>query len=119
MQFQEAIKVCFQKFADFKGRASRSEFWWFMLFCIIAGAIAEVISDSLATLISIVFILPQLSVSVRRLHDINKSGWWYLIIFVPLVGVLYLIYLLIKRSFPSTNPYGDIPQDAEVLRSNQ
>lgn len=101
MTFTQSISICLQKYATFSGRASRSEFWWFFLFCTIwnvlstigANAIfgedtpAAVITD---LFISLVLFLPFYAVSARRLHDIGRSGWamlWYLPVVVPVAIV--------------------------------
>ena len=75
MEFGESIKVYFNKFADFTGRARRSEFWWFYLFSQLVGSFTCGIG-------SLVCFIPMMAVSVRRLHDTNRSGWWY---FIPLI----------------------------------
>ena len=84
MEFREAVKICLtKKYCSFKGRASRSEFWWFCLFTLlinIAVAIVGAIAPALASIISAVqalwLLLPTVSVSTRRLHDRDLSGWW-------------------------------------------
>jgi len=95
--FGEAIKVCFQKYATFKGRASRSEYWWFFLFCIILGFIGGALEGImgndgavLSGIASLATFLPSLSVTVRRLHDTDRSGWWlggFYLAMIP-VGVI-------------------------------
>lgn len=86
MEFIPAIKTCFQKFFVWKGRARRSEFWWFVLFTIIAGILLGIVDllifglDSeltpLSDVASLIFFFPGLSVGIRRMHDIGRSGWW-------------------------------------------
>ena len=73
--FGEAIQVCFEKYADFTGRASRSEFWWWQLFTILLGLVTSVV-PVLNLIASLAVLVPGLAVSVRRLHDIGRSGWW-------------------------------------------
>ena len=101
MDFATSIKTCFSKYAVFSGRASRSEFWWFALFGFIGGIVTMVVdvmilgysSDSSGPtniIFSIVTFLPYLSVGARRLHDINKSGWWQLIV-LTVIGLILLI----------------------------
>ena len=101
MDFQTSIKTCFKKYADFSGRASRSEFWWFELFLFI-GAIVTVIIDTMMLgytfedygpiniIFSVVTSLPAIAVGARRLHDINRSGWWQLL-YITLIGIILLI----------------------------
>lgn len=78
MDFQESVKTCFTKYADFNGRASRPEFWWFYLFTIICTVVLGAISNIISTLFSFAIVLPTFAVTARRLHDINKSGWFQL-----------------------------------------
>lgn len=87
MEFKEAIVTCFTKYADFKGRAGRSEYWWFWLFYFLVFCAGSVIDESLATLIQIVFLLPMLAVGVRRMHDTGNSGWFLLI---PIYNIILL-----------------------------
>lgn len=97
MTFQESIKVCFAKYADFTGRATRSEYWWFVLFVVVAGVAASYISSTLSVLFSLGTLLPMIAAATRRLHDTGRSGWWQLITFVPLVGSIILIVFLAQE----------------------
>ena len=92
MTFGESIKTCFSKYADFSGRADRSEFWWFELFLVLLIVGAGMVSEMLANLVSLAVLLPSLAVGARRLHDVNKSGWWQLLYVVPLIGWIVVIY---------------------------
>jgi uncharacterized membrane protein YhaH (DUF805 family) len=115
MTFTDAIKTCFNKYADFSGRATRSEYWWFQLFFILVylalGVLSGAISEMFAML-AIVFALgvfiPALAAGVRRLHDTDKSGWWLLLGFVPLIGLL-LIYFLAIAGTSGDNQFGPEP----------
>ncbi|OYW81621.1 MAG: hypothetical protein B7Z26_04860 [Asticcacaulis sp. 32-58-5] len=95
MGMGDAIVVCLRKYLDFKGRATRSEFWWFYLFNvlvnIIAGLLAAITDVDAFGAASYAFIIPSFAVGARRLHDINRSGWWQLLSFG--FGILVLIYL--------------------------
>ncbi len=93
--FPSAFVVCMKKYADFSGRARRSEYWWFRLaFVLILAAITIVThSDPLIDLVSLAFFLPDLAAAVRRLHDLNRSGWWVLLGATG-VGVIAVIILL-------------------------
>jgi uncharacterized membrane protein YhaH (DUF805 family) len=102
MEFQEAVRVCFAKYVDFEGEASRSEFWWFFLFTGVVSFALAVVSNKLSGLFSLAVLVPFIAVTVRRLHDTNRSGWWVLIWFLPVVGWLILIFLLVQE--------GDRPQ---------
>ena len=111
MEFQDSIKTCFTKYTDFKGRASRSEFWWFMLFCVIASAVLSLLSHALQSLFSLAVLLPSLGAGARRLHDTNKSGWLQLLWFIPLIGWAIVIYLLAQEG-KEPNSYGPTPVGA-------
>ena len=96
MTFAESIRTCFAKYADFNGTASRSEFWWFMLFIVLVGAALSLLSTTLASLFYLAVLLPDLAVGARRLHDTGKSGWWQLLLIVPL-GVIVLIVFWVQE----------------------
>ncbi|NVO06221.1 MAG: DUF805 domain-containing protein [Rhodoferax sp.] len=98
MQFQDAIKTCFSKYAAFEGIASRSEFWWWCLFVFLANAAGNTLSQALGGLVAIATLLPSIAVTTRRLHDINRSGWWQLVALVPMVGWLVLLYWCVQDS---------------------
>ena len=102
MDFGEAIKVCFNKFADFNGRARRSEFWWFQLFAYLVSGITCGIGG-------LVLLIPLLAVTSRRLHDTGHSGWWQLIQLVPF-GVILIIIWGVQDSDPGPNEYGPNPK---------
>jgi uncharacterized membrane protein YhaH (DUF805 family) len=96
--FTESIKTCFNKYADFNGRATRSEFWWWVLFVILATLAANILSEKLGMLITLGTLLPYIAVTARRLHDTNRSGWWQLIGFIPLIGWIILIVWCAQES---------------------
>lgn len=98
MNFQESVKVCFSKYADFNGRAKRSEYWWFVLFIIVVGLITSYISPVLSTIFTLGTLLPSIAAAARRLHDTNRSGWWQLIVLLPLIGLIVLIIFLAQES---------------------
>lgn len=107
--FQLALK----NYAAFEGRASRSEFWYFMLFFLIIIIIAAVIDGfiGLPILSAISFLgllIPSISVSVRRLHDTGRSGWWYLLSLIPIVSLVLLVFFAMG-SKSEENPYGTAP----------
>jgi uncharacterized membrane protein YhaH (DUF805 family) len=91
MKFGEAIKSCFNKYADFNGCASRPEFWWWVLFAFIATAVFGSISPRLSSAFSLVTLLPGIAVTSRRLHDTDRSGWLQLLWLIPIVGWILLI----------------------------
>ncbi|MGG0459843.1 DUF805 domain-containing protein [Priestia aryabhattai] len=103
-----------KNYATFRGRATRTEYWMFTLFAYIFTLVLYtlVFIDSFALLVSILIllygaamILPSLAVTVRRLHDTGRSGWWYLINFVPVIGGIWLLILLCQRSEVTANIY--------------
>jgi uncharacterized membrane protein YhaH (DUF805 family) len=97
--FVEAIKVCLTKYVDGKGRASRSEYWYFALF----QFLVDLLTGGVA---AILLLLPSITVSVRRLHDIGKSAWSLLWVFIPFLGWAILIYYAVKPGEPRMNQYG-------------
>ena len=144
MTFSQSIKTCMRTYVTFKGRASRSEFWWFHLFVLLMGCaalfIAELFRDPV-TLFAVcsVFWLPCLAVGARRLHDTGKSGWWLLLYVMPLIGSIFMqdhsyqelgafiffcgpIPLLILCTFPSTatkNESDSLTPETEIRQSQQ
>lgn len=92
MTFGESIKTCFSKYAEFSGRADRTEYWWFELFLLLLMIGAGMLNDTLTNLISLAVMLPSFAVGARRLHDVNKSGWWQLLYLIPIIGWIVLIY---------------------------
>ena len=123
MSFSEAIRSVFSHYADFGGRARRSEYWYFTLMNIFISMVITVLQRSLGvksglyTLISGLYgiytlgvLIPGLAVSCRRLHDIGKSGWFLLINLIPLVGQIILIVWLCQDSSPGSNQYGEYPK---------
>ena len=140
MSFTESISSVFSKYATFSGRARRSEFWWFYLFNVLVNIVLGLINVKIITsLWSLAILLPSLAVTVRRLHDTGKSGWYILIpIVVAIVAViiiilseatvagliiayamiivfaiLYIIWL-VTDSQPGDNQYGPNPKDVTV-----
>lgn len=115
MGFSAAVRSGFRNYVTFSGRASRSEVWYWFLFyflVLLAGYIIDaVIGLFLVSVIaSLVLIVPFISVEVRRLHDRDRSGWWWLIHFVPLVGaVVMFVWLLVLAGTPGDNRFGPNP----------
>ncbi|HWX03912.1 DUF805 domain-containing protein [Collimonas sp.] len=108
MTFTESIKVCFSKYVDFNGRASRSEYWWFILFIVVATVIADTIHHKLGLLISLATLLPSIAAAARRLHDTDRSGWWLLLSLIPIIGGLVVLYFLILEG-KEPNRFGSAP----------
>jgi uncharacterized membrane protein YhaH (DUF805 family) len=127
MEFTYAVKDGFKKYSNFKGKANRLQFWWFILF-VVSGIIISSIIDRLifgANFISpnssigwisyiwdLFIIIPTLSIGARRLHDTKRSGWWLLLLFLIIIGWIILFILLSQESYendPEKKPIG-IPQ---------
>ena len=136
MSFTDAIKTGFRKYIDFSGRASRSEYWWFILFTVIARIVTGFI-PGVGFIVSLGLLLPSLSATARRLHDTNRTGWWILLpigagitgivagiilvtidllllgaaiaILGPIIGFLALLGFLMQPSDPGPNRYGSCP----------
>jgi len=90
LTFFESIRLCLAKYAEFNGRASRSEFWWFTLFVTLVTSALVYLSETLASIFLIAMMLPLLAAGARRLHDIGKSGWWQLFMLAPVAGIILL-----------------------------
>jgi uncharacterized membrane protein YhaH (DUF805 family) len=116
MTFVEAIKIAFSNYANFKGRATRSEYWWFYLFTFILNTVLEVATDVMddpspfgiliAAAISIALVVPSIALAVRRMHDVDRSGWWLLIAFT-IIGIIPVLYWLIKKGTDGPNRFGE------------
>ena len=107
--FLEAVKLAFQHYADFNGRARRSEYWWFTLFNTIASSVIGAIAPDLAWIWTLIVLVPGIALVVRRLHDAGKSGWFYLWGLIPLVGTIIVLIQLLKDSAPD-NQWGPNPK---------
>ena len=107
MNFGQAISSCLSKYATFSGRASRSEYWWFVLFQFLALFIAIMVSEVLYGLVALGLLLPALAVGARRLHDIGKSGWWQLLALTG-IGSFVLLYWYVQPSDHSATTYNAV-----------
>lgn len=135
MSFGQAVSTCFTKYAVFKGRASRSELWYWVLFYVIVSVVVNIIDSLfgwqintvtntdtgnsitsyynagwLSSIWALVVLLPTLAVAVRRLHDVGKSGWWWWLSIICCIGPLILIFAFyIKEGEAGDNKYGPPP----------
>jgi uncharacterized membrane protein YhaH (DUF805 family) len=110
MNFQESIQVCFQKYANFTGRASRSEYWWFVLFTVAVSLLLSLAGGETASgIFSLATLIPSLAVGARRLHDLGKSGWFLLLNLLPIIGWFVLLYWFVQPSAES-NQFGEPAQ---------
>src|SRR5450631_2008147 len=108
MNFVDAVKTCFTKYADFNGCASRPEFWWWVLFTFVAATVLRAVNYELSGLFSIATMLPGIAVTARRLHDTDRSGWLQLLWLIPIIGWILLIIWCAERGKP--NRYGSSAQ---------
>ena len=134
MDMASAIRACLGKYASFRGRARRAEFWWFVLAFSLAQVAVMLLDIALlgetrqsdhgfsgqtdAPVLTVLFMLavipPYISVLVRRLHDTGRSGWWYWIILVPMIGPLVLLFFLVSRGTAGPNAFGPDPLDDDA-----
>ena len=117
MDLITAIKTCFKKYFVFKGRAKKSEYWWFFLFLILASFASQLLDvvvlgqsfwinyGPINTIVNLILIIPILSAGARRLHDTNRSGWWQLLI-LTIVGYIPLIIWLASEGKKKKNKFG-------------
>ncbi|MBN4098609.1 DUF805 domain-containing protein (plasmid) [Methylobacterium sp. OT2] len=115
VNFQDAIAICLKKYAKFTGRASRSEYWYFLLFVGLAQIISSIIDGFVigfdkdigpfSFITSLVTFLPFLAVAVRRLHDTNRSGWMFLLALIPIAGPIILLVFFCQKSKNEGNTY--------------
>ncbi|MEJ2134817.1 MAG: DUF805 domain-containing protein [Desulfofustis sp.] len=120
MSFTDAVRTCLkEKYINFSDRAARSEYWWFALFCW-GVAVALSILDNLifngasgygifSTVWGLAIIVPSIGVGVRRLHDLDKSGWWLLLSCIPIIGFFILLFWFIQQGTAGQNRFGADP----------
>lgn len=122
MNFQQAIRRVFSNYATFSGRARRAEYWWWVLFMILASLVVGILDAALfdgmgrmqdngplSAILSLVLLLPSLAVGARRLHDTGRSGWWLLLGFIPLIGTIILIWWFCTPGTVGPNRFGPDP----------
>ena len=126
VSFPQAVNLGFKNYFKFNGRATRAEIWWWVLFTVLAGIVLAVVdtftgtmgmfgdSGLLGGLFELATLIPSLALGARRLHDINRTGWWLLLIFVLVIGWIVLIVWGIKRGDKGPNKYGPDPRQATL-----
>ncbi len=132
MTLIEAVKSAYANYVNFSGRAQRSAYWWWALFQFVVGAIialaegggsmtsgdgavgVAVVGGLFTMLWTLINLLPGLSLLVRRLHDTDRSGWWALILFVPLIGVIVLLVWLCSKGTSGVNRFGRDPMAGDL-----
>lgn len=127
MDFMTAVKSVYSNYVGFSGRARRSEFWWFALFYFVVNLVLSLVDSVLfgttvsepgsfsastdtpifSGIFALASLLPSLAVSVRRLHDLDKSGWWLLLSFIPLIGAIVLIVWFATAGTKGSNRFGE------------
>ena len=119
MTFGESVSICIKKYFVFEGRASRSEYWWFQLIVTPSYFLSMVFNNELTYFflgITLFCLIPAISAGVRRLHDTNRSGFFLLISFIPFIGGLILLFLLIPEGTKGKNRFGPDPLKRSVKR---
>ncbi|MCF0138062.1 MAG: DUF805 domain-containing protein [Oscillospiraceae bacterium] len=119
MTFKQSVKSVFSNYATFKGRARRSEYWYFFVFTLLVDTVLYVLGEStqlglfstVSSLFALAVLVPNLAVTWRRLHDIGKSGANFFFCLIPLVGWILLLVWLCKDSQPGENQYGPNPKE--------
>jgi uncharacterized membrane protein YhaH (DUF805 family) len=125
MGFKEAISSGFQNYVGFSGRAARSEYWYWVLFIVLLSIVALLIDltvfgfnttgvNPISVIVSLATLLPNLAVSIRRLHDIDRVGWWIFLVLIPLIGAIVLIYWACLRGTVGANRFGPDPLAGKV-----
>jgi uncharacterized membrane protein YhaH (DUF805 family) len=132
MNFTDAVSKVYRNYVNFSGRARRSEYWWWALYMLITGSVIALIESSLGLgmghmgmgggsmsagyeggpltgIWSLAHLLPGLGVAVRRLHDTERSGWWLLIVLIPVIGLLALLYFFVIKGTSGQNRFGEDP----------
>jgi uncharacterized membrane protein YhaH (DUF805 family) len=120
VSFVDAVRSVLTQYAVFSGRSRRSEYWWYTLFAVVVSLVASQIDGAMGSrfvsiVVALALFLPGLGVSMRRLHDTGRSGWWLLIGLVPVVGVIVLIVFYVQDSQPTANVHGPSPKHEPVI----
>jgi uncharacterized membrane protein YhaH (DUF805 family) len=111
MGFWQAVASGFSNYVGFSGRACRSEYWYWVLFVLLCSIAASIIDAVLGvylitSLVNLAVFLPGLAVGIRRLHDLDRTGWWVLLVFIPIVGAIILIIWACTKGTEGPNRFG-------------
>ena len=114
MTFTQSVKTCFSKFFNYQGRAKRSEYWYFVLFTWIISFVAGFLEGiflannysygSISNFLTLILIIPTINVATRRLHDVNRSGWWQLL-YLTIIGGFVILYWTVKKGIDESNRF--------------
>ncbi len=118
MNFQQAIVSGFQNYVTFNGRAARSEYWYWVLFALLGGAVTGILDyalfdtdfSPLNSILNLVLFLPSLAIGIRRLHDLDRTGWWTLIA-LTIIGIVVLLAWACMKGTTGPNRFGADPLD--------
>ncbi|MBT55200.1 MAG: DUF805 domain-containing protein [Mameliella sp.] len=107
----EAFKLFFANYINFEGRSNRGEYWWAFLAIILISIVLTVVDGMIGmplfgSIFSLATLVPGIAIGIRRLHDIDKSGWFLLIGLIPIIGALILIYFFVQKPTPGPNRFG-------------
>ena len=114
--FTDAVKLVYSRYVDFKGRSPRAEYWWFQLYFFVVlfvlsfatAGLGETVSGAVLGLFYLAHIIPLIALTVRRLHDTDRSGWWILLALVPLVSLVLLVFTILEGT-KGPNRFGPDP----------
>ena len=115
MNFGEAIASGFSNYVNFSSRAARSEYWYWVLFNVLAQVVTEIIDNAVigmsvtTAIFSLAVLLPGIAVAARRLHDVDRTGWWLLLAFVPVIGLIVLVIWFCTKGTDGSNRFGPDP----------
>jgi len=126
MGFGQAISAGFTKYVNFRDRACRSEYWYWTLFTAIAYIVAYIIdsvvdpdTQVVTGLFALATIIPSIAIAVRRLHDLDRTGWWFLLGFIPLIGAIILLIWYATKGTDGPNRFGPDPLAASPFPDQQ
>jgi uncharacterized membrane protein YhaH (DUF805 family) len=117
--FGDSVTLCFRRYTQFTGRSPRAEYWYFVLFLVLVYLAAVILDAALFdgaavfyTIASLGLLLPGLAVAIRRLHDLDRSGWWVCLSLIPLIGSIILLVWFVSPGTPGPNQFGPDPLTA-------